>query len=75
MSIVSQFVHSPSKEHLEAVFQILRYLKATDADWVGLINDRRSTFGYCTFLWGNLLTYRGNLRMIEQIMRRLIDIL
>ena len=31
----------------------------TDADWVGSITDRRSTSGYCTFLWGNLVTWRS----------------
>ena len=27
-----------------------------DANWVGSKEDRRSTSGYCTFVWGNLLT-------------------
>ncbi|MCI30025.1 hypothetical protein A2U01_0051234, partial [Trifolium medium] len=69
-------MHSPFEEHLEAVYRILRYLKATpgkglffrktndrnvsiftDADWAGLITDRRSTSGYCTYVWGNLVTW------------------
>ena len=29
VSMVSQFMHSPSKEHLEAAYQILRYLKSS----------------------------------------------
>ena len=29
MSLVSQFMHSPYKKHLETVYQILRYLKGT----------------------------------------------
>jgi hypothetical protein len=28
VSVVSQFMHSPFEEHLEAVYRILRYLKA-----------------------------------------------
>ncbi|XP_038885965.1 uncharacterized mitochondrial protein AtMg00810-like [Benincasa hispida] len=28
----------------------------TDSDWVGLVTDRKSTSGYCTFVWGNLVT-------------------
>jgi len=31
----------------------------TDADYAGLVVDRRSTFGYCTFLGGNLVTWRS----------------
>ena len=28
----------------------------TDADWAGSSVDRRSTSGYCTYVWGNLVT-------------------
>ena len=28
----------------------------TDADYAGSVVDRRSTFGYCTMLGGNLVT-------------------
>ncbi|KAL5840222.1 hypothetical protein ACOSQ4_012830 [Xanthoceras sorbifolium] len=28
-----------------------------DADWAGSIVDRRSTTGYCTYVWGNLVTW------------------
>ena len=31
----------------------------TDADYVGSIINRRSTFGYCTFLGGNLITWKS----------------
>ena len=31
----------------------------TDADYAGSITDRRSTSGYCTFLGGNLVTWRS----------------
>ncbi|KAH9650639.1 hypothetical protein KPL70_026448 [Citrus sinensis] len=31
----------------------------TDVDWSGSINDRKSTSGYCTLLWGNLVTWRS----------------
>ncbi|KAA0062437.1 putative mitochondrial protein [Cucumis melo var. makuwa] len=32
----------------------------TDSDWAGSIVDRKSTSSYCTFVWGNLVTWRSN---------------
>lgn len=31
----------------------------TDADWAGSVVDRRSTSGYCTYVGGNLVTWRS----------------
>ena len=31
----------------------------TDADWAGSVTDRKSTSGYCTYVWGNLVTWRS----------------
>ncbi|XP_073133444.1 secreted RxLR effector protein 161-like [Henckelia pumila] len=31
----------------------------TDVDWAGFIDDRKSTSGYCTSVWGNLVTWRS----------------
>ncbi|RVW52517.1 Retrovirus-related Pol polyprotein from transposon TNT 1-94 [Vitis vinifera] len=31
----------------------------TDADWAGSLTDRRSTTGYCSYVWGNLVTWRS----------------
>ena len=78
VSVVSQHMHNPCEEHLEAVYRILRYLKMTpglglhfrkynnrdlevytDASWAGELTDRRSTSGYCTYVWGNLVTWRS----------------
>ncbi|XP_022883644.1 uncharacterized protein LOC111400457 [Olea europaea var. sylvestris] len=78
VSVISQFMHAPFKEHMEAVHQVLRYLKGTpgyglffiknsgrtietftDAEWASLVTDRRSTTGYCIFVWGNLVTWRN----------------
>ncbi|PON55254.1 hypothetical protein PanWU01x14_189430 [Parasponia andersonii] len=78
VSTVSQFMHSPCKAHLEAIYRILKYLKGTAgrgiffkknskrtievftyADWVGAIDDKKSTSGYWTFVWGNLVTWKS----------------
>ena len=31
----------------------------TDFDWVRSVVDRKSTSGYCTFVWGNLVTWKS----------------
>ncbi|KAM6554182.1 hypothetical protein CsatB_014944 [Cannabis sativa] len=31
----------------------------TDADWAGSIDDRKSTSGYCTLVWGNVVTWQS----------------
>ena len=31
----------------------------TDASWAGELTDRRSVSGYCTYVWGNLVTWRS----------------
>ena len=31
----------------------------TNADWAGSVEHKRSTTGYCTYVWGNLVTWRS----------------
>ncbi|RVW40345.1 Retrovirus-related Pol polyprotein from transposon RE1 [Vitis vinifera] len=31
----------------------------TDANWAGSADDRKSTIGYCTYVWENLVTWRS----------------
>ena len=31
----------------------------SDEDWAGLLTNRRPTFGYCIFVWGNLVTWKS----------------
>ncbi|XP_073313436.1 secreted RxLR effector protein 161-like [Primulina huaijiensis] len=78
VSVISHFMNTPTEEHLDAAYRVLRYLKGTpdkgllfrkssirkikvysDADWGGSPTDRRSTLGYFTFVWGNLVTWRS----------------
>ncbi|RVW26484.1 Retrovirus-related Pol polyprotein from transposon RE2 [Vitis vinifera] len=34
-------------------------VSVVNADWAGSVTDRRSTSGYCSFVWGNLVTWRS----------------
>lgn len=65
VSLVSQFIHSPTVNHMHAIKQILRYHKGsvsttiqgyTNANWADNTLDRKSTTCYCTFVRGNLVT-------------------
>nr|KYP49319.1 hypothetical protein KK1_028957 [Cajanus cajan] len=72
VSVVGQFMHDPRESDLQTIERILQYLKAsylkkegplsmeiyTDADYARFVTYRRSTFGYCMFLGGNLVTWR-----------------
>ena len=31
----------------------------SDANWAGSVTDRRSSSGYCTYMWGNLVTWQS----------------
>ena len=43
-----------------------------DADWAGSPSDRKSTTGYCTFLGGNLVTWRSkNKLLLPSLVQRL----
>ncbi|KAL0554481.1 hypothetical protein IC582_008403 [Cucumis melo] len=37
----------------------------TDSDWTRSVVDRKSTSGYCTFVWGNLVTWRSKKKSVE----------
>ena len=36
----------------------------SDADWAGSVTDRRSTSGYCSFVWGNLVTWLSKKQLV-----------
>ncbi|XP_039066514.1 secreted RxLR effector protein 161-like [Hibiscus syriacus] len=36
----------------------------TDATWGGELTDRRSVSGYCTYVWGNLVTWRSKKQVV-----------
>jgi len=31
----------------------------TDVDWADLATDIRSNYGYCTYVWGDIVTWRS----------------
>ncbi|KAB2606961.1 hypothetical protein D8674_006678 [Pyrus ussuriensis x Pyrus communis] len=75
VSVVSQFMHAPSEDHMAAVigliFKTHGYMEVkgyTDVDWSGNITDRRSTSGYFTFVAGNLAEYRGMTHRICELL-------
>lgn len=37
-----------------------------DADWAGSGSDRRSRSGYCSFVWGNLVTWKSKKQVIAR---------
>ncbi|XP_040362272.1 uncharacterized protein LOC112202395 [Rosa chinensis] len=59
VSVVSQFMHNPSKTHMDAVFRILRYLKS--APGKGLLFSKHSHLdvsGYTDADWAGNITDR-----------------
>ena len=36
----------------------------SDADWAGDVLDRRSTSGYCSYVWGNLMTWKSKKQFV-----------
>jgi hypothetical protein len=50
---------APGKGLLFSQHGHLRIEGYTDVYWVGLLDDRRSTSGCCTFVEGNLVTWRS----------------
>ncbi|BBH00157.1 transposable element gene [Prunus dulcis] len=69
VSVVSQFMHSASEDHLAAIMRILSLIfkklghldvkSSTDGDWAYNITHRSSTSGYFTFIGGILVTWRS----------------
>ena len=59
LRILRYLKSAPGKGLFFARHDHLRVEAYTDADWAGSITDRRSTSGYCTFVGGNLVTWRS----------------
>ncbi|XP_020249408.1 uncharacterized protein LOC109826799 [Asparagus officinalis] len=59
MSVVSRYMHDPRKGHMEAVYQILRYLKsALKKELIFRKNDHVSIEGYCDSNWASCANNR-----------------
>jgi len=63
LQAIHQVLHylkgSPGKKILFKRSPDLKLEAYIDADYAGSMVDRRSTIGYCTFLGGNLVTWRS----------------
>ena len=59
MRIIRYLKGCPGKGLLYTSNDNLQVECYTDADWAGSLDDRRSTSGYCTFVGGNLVTWRS----------------
>ncbi|RDX84759.1 putative mitochondrial protein, partial [Mucuna pruriens] len=69
VSVINQFMHDPTKRHLQAASlgKELLFRKEgklsmeiyIDAYYARSIIDRRSTSGYCMFMRGNLVTWKS----------------
>lgn len=73
VSLVSQFMYAPIVKHSNLVKRILRHLIGlidrgilmrnnihanTDDNWAGSFINRKSTTSYCTFVGGNIVTWK-----------------
>ncbi|CAN6697200.1 unnamed protein product [Malus baccata var. baccata] len=58
-SILSYLKMAPGRGLVFSKNGHLNVERYTDADWAGFITDRQSTFGYFTFVGGNLVTWRS----------------
>jgi hypothetical protein len=54
VSVVSRYMHDPRKDHMDAVFHILRYLKsASGKDLIFRKNGHMNIKGYCDYDWAS----------------------
>lgn len=67
---------SPGKGILFSEHNHLQLEAFIDADWAGSMNDRRYNSGYCTFVGGNLLTWRSKEQtvVVRSTMRQNINL-
>ncbi len=45
-----------------------------NSDWARSVVDRKSASGYCTFVWGNLVTWRSKKQSVVAINFLIIEI-
>ena len=74
VSVVSQYMQvyqilrylkgTPGKELWFKANQYLNLEGYCDADWASSRDDQRSTFGYCVFVGGNLVSWRSKKQVV-----------
>ncbi|KAL6332326.1 hypothetical protein AAG906_004891 [Vitis piasezkii] len=73
LSVVSQYMHNPGEQHMNAVMRILRYLKNAPVKGILFTKnvDHQSIeviyIDYFTFVGGNLVTWKSKKRMSSLI--------
>ena len=55
---------TPGKDLLFSNHNYLNIEGYTDANWARSLDDKRSTSGHCTFVEGNLVTWRSEKQLV-----------
>lgn len=69
ISMVSQFMHSPYEEHLEAVYRILRYIKTHQGEDYFLRNAKREKSRHIQMLIGQDQLLTGDQHLVLYVFK------
>lgn len=57
--ILRYIKYAPRKNLFFSKYDHLKIEAFTDANWIGSLNDKKSTIGYCTLVRSNLITWKS----------------